>query len=350
MNDPHIAIGWEGLPVYGARLVAAGRRSLGGLSVTVLGTRPSVPLEGIESELGQSVIWLSRERCTTWRELGLRIPTVFIHTGWAYPYFNALGEEVRRAGGRVIAMVDNRWKANLRQCIGALVFRLKLRRRYSALWVPGVSGYRLARFLGMPAAQISMGMYGADPLLFPPGAPLSGRAKRVVFVGQYIARKGIDLLSSAWGRVHEQYPDWELVCYGSGPEEDRLRRTPNCRVLPFLQPAEIAAAMREARFLVLPSRDDHWGLVVHEASLSGCGLIVSDAVGAGLDLVGEANGMICEAGNIESLVRALFWACTQNGERLGTIYDESLQKARQFGPEVWATRFVALTVEAASKN
>ncbi len=342
MHNVDIAIAWEGLPVYGARLIAAGRNALGAESLVVLGTRPSVPLEGIESNLGQSVHWLSREHCSTWSDLGLKVPRIFIHTGWAYPYFNALADEVLREEGRVVSMVDNRWKLNCRQLLGALYFRLKLRKRFSALWVPGVSGYRLAKFLGMPPDRILTGMYGADPELYSPGVPLSARLKRIVFVGQYVNRKGIDLLASAWAHIHLAHPDWELYCYGSGPEEHRFRAIPGCRTFSFLQPTEIAAAMRTARFLVLPSRDDHWGLVVHEAALSGCGLVLSSAVGASADLVCDSNGRIFESGKVGELQKALEWAIAQEGASLVDIYSCSRKMAELFGPKTWANSLLKL--------
>jgi glycosyltransferase involved in cell wall biosynthesis len=343
MND--VAIAWEGLPIYGARLIAAGRRALDGGSLTVLGTRPAVPLEGIESNLGQSVVWISRDRCTTWHELGLEVPAVFIHTGWAYRYFNVLAEEVRRSGGRVVSMVDNRWKANCRQLFGAFYFRFKLRRKFSALWVPGASGQRLAQILGMPAKRVFTGMYGADPELFPPGPYLQERPKRILFVGQYVSRKGVDLLASAWACIYRAHPDWELVCYGNGPEEYRLRETPGCRTFPFLQPAEIALAMRGSRFLVLPSRDDHWGVVVHEAALAGCGLIVSDAVGAGADLVCAGNGRIFPSNSAIELEQAIAWAVAQGATSLPNIYDSSRKLAEFFGPKTWASSLVKLVAK-----
>ncbi|NBX51649.1 hypothetical protein EBT25_17375, partial [bacterium] len=43
-----------------------------------------------------------------------------------------------------------------------------------------------------------------------------GRIKRIIFVGQYIERKGCIPLARAFVSVADQLPDWELHMYGSG--------------------------------------------------------------------------------------------------------------------------------------
>lgn len=339
MNGPTVAVAWEGLPVYGARLIAAGRSVLLKHNLIVLATRPAVPFENIESSLGQSAIWIERSSSNSWRELGLKVPEILVQTGWAYPHFNALASEVIDAGGRVTSMVDNRWKGNLRQLVGAFYFRLRLRRRFSTIWVPGASGVKLARFFGVSSDHIVTGLYGADPILFPPGPSLEKRPKRIIYVGQYVARKGVDTLAGGWFETYRRHPDWELVCYGSGPEAHRLRGTPGCRIAPFEQPTQISVAMRNARFLVLPSRDDHWGVVVHEAALSGCGLLVSSAVGAAEDLVSPDNGRVFPSGKIEKLRESLEWAIERNEAELRSIYATSIRMSARFGPDVWAAAF-----------
>jgi len=100
--------------------------------------------------------------------------------------------------------------------------------------------------------------------------------------------------------------------------------------------------MRNARFLVLPSRDDHWGLVVHEAALSGCGLIVSSAVGAGMDLVQADNGRIFTSGNVAELEKSLVWSLTRNAEELANVQDCSLKLGALFGPSRWLLAFKKL--------
>jgi glycosyltransferase involved in cell wall biosynthesis len=58
--------------------------------------------------------------------------------------------------------------------------------------------------------------------------------------------------------------------------------------------------------LVLPSEYEPFGVVVNEAMLCGCPVVVSDRVGAGADLVWPGdNGLIVRCGDIDALAAAL---------------------------------------------
>ena len=93
-----------------------------------------------------------------------------------------------------------------------------------------------------------------------------GRRSRygILFVGQFIRRKRLDLLIEALGRLST--PEVELVVVGSGPLEERLRR----RALAALGNrvewvgrvpiGDVRSHMAQVDCLVLPSSHDGWGL------------------------------------------------------------------------------------------
>src|SRR5476651_1196966 len=93
-----IAISWNGLPQYAARLIRGALDELGEECV-VLGSRPTVPVEGMERALGQPILWLDADQPVRWRELGLEVPFIYVQSGWSYPAFSALGAEVKARGG-----------------------------------------------------------------------------------------------------------------------------------------------------------------------------------------------------------------------------------------------------------
>jgi hypothetical protein len=181
IHEAKIAIAWNGLPFYGARIIRAGIEKLGE-PVYVIGSKPTVPIEGMEQALGQSIHWIDANSSCSWSQLEVPVPKIFIHTGWSYPAFNNLGEEVRKQGGQVVSMIDNCWKNSPKQWIGAIVFRTVYRRWFDAIWVPGRSAEKLCCFLGMPSEKIYQGLYGSDPNVFSPGLPLSEREKKFIFV------------------------------------------------------------------------------------------------------------------------------------------------------------------------
>ena len=339
MND--LAFSWNGLPQYAARLLAAAGREFG-RSFPVIGSRPAVPVGGIEEALGWPAHWLDATRPVSWKDLGLSVPGVFFQSGWAYPAFNTLGDEVRAAGGKVCLLMDNNWRGDFRQWLGAPWFRLCQRRKFAAILVPGKSGRRLARWYGMPDDRIWEGMYGADPKIFFNGPPLAERPKRIVFVGQYIGRKQCLTLARAFAAVADRMPGWELEMYGSGPQQELIPSHPRLRVNGFVQPEQLGALYREARIFALPSLSEAWGLVVHEAALSGCQLLLSDAIGSRDDFAGPANTALFSAGDVASLQTALLRLAAVNDDVLAQAQSESVRLAQSHGPAIFSSRTVQI--------
>ena len=109
-----IAFSWNGLPQYAARLIRAAIDRLGEPCV-VVGSRPSVPVEGMERVLGQPVHWVDATRPVAWGDLGVAVPGIFVQSGWSYPAFSALGREVKAAGGQIIGLSDANWRGDFRQ-------------------------------------------------------------------------------------------------------------------------------------------------------------------------------------------------------------------------------------------
>ena len=343
----NIAISWVELPAYGAYLIHAGIKKLG-LPVTVISAKSTTPIKGMEEILGQKIYWIDKTGVNSWKDLGLPVPDIFFQAGWYIPSFIKLGREVRDNGGKVVGLIDNCWKNNIRQWLGAIRFRLFYRKWFWVVWVPGKSSAYLLRVFGMPAAQIYQGLYGADPDCFTVGPVLTQRPKQFIFVGQFISRKGILTLVKAFKIFHLDFPDWKLLMYGAGECQDLLENCPGILVHPFAQPAQIAEALRQSRFLVLPSLEDHWPLVVSEATLAGCGLILSDRVGNRYEFLNAKNGLVFPAQSVKKLSEKLKAAALLPDWRLSQVYDESRRLAAFYGPACWAEKFCQILSEISS--
>lgn len=336
-----IAFSWQGLPQYAARQLRPAIAQLG-QACPVIGTRPEVPIQGMEPALGQPIHWVEAEQSVRWADLGLDTPTVFFQAGWSCPAFNALGDEVRAAGGKVCLLMDNDWRGNLRQWFGGVWFRLAMKRKFVAVMVPGRSGRRLSRWYGFANEEIFEGLYGADPAVFFDGPPLAERPKRILFVGQYIERKDCVGLTQAFASVADQLPEWELHLYGSGPLQDKLPGHPRIRVHGFVQPAELGALYQSARIFALPSYREAWGLVVHEAALSGCQLLLSATIGSRHDFATEKNAAEFPAGDRVALAQAVLQLATSEDDALARAQAESRALAATHGPAVFADRVAAI--------
>lgn len=273
---------WEGFPPCG--LLTQDLVRYYGDRLCLLGTRAAVPFEGLEDLLGRRIDWLESPNDIWERREEFASCNVIVHTGWAHPGWLKFDRWARRRGAKVVVAVDNCWKGNLRQWIGAAWFRLYLRSHFDAALVPGHSATRLMRFFGMPRDKIFTGYYGAHEAIYHPGPPLSQRRAEFLFVGQLIHRKGVDVLLEAFKRYREGGGTWNLRIMGAGPLAERC--TGNGIVFEgFGQARYVAQRMAEARCLILPSREDHWGTVVCEAMACGTPVIASRWVGASEDLI-----------------------------------------------------------------
>ena len=336
MHGAIIAFSWNGLPQYAARLLKHAIKNLGYQAV-VIGSRPTVPIEGMEQALGQPVHWIDADSPVSWRDLGMDPPRIFFQSGWAYPGFKQLGREVKSAGGIVIGLSDANWRRDFRQLVlGALAFRLIHRRNFDGMIVPGAQGRKLMRYFGVPDNRIETGMYGADDDLFTSDSALHLRPKQFLFVGQFIERKNVLLLCRAFLRFHVTNPEWKLRLVGSGEQRRLLPEHPQIIIEDFVQPEALAEKYRQSRFFVLPSKVEAWGLVVHEAALCGCGLILSDAVGSADDLASSENSISFAPSDEDGLVSAMIAASNMNQKELSVVQFSTQRHAANFGKDKFA--------------
>ena len=136
------------------------------------------------------------------------------------------------------------------------------------------------------------------------------------FAGRLVEAKGLDDLLAA--RRLRQFPD--LVVAGVGPLEDRLRREPGVRLLGFQPRERLIDLFALAELTVVPSRFEPWGVVVNEALACRSPIVVSDAVGAAVDLVRDGvDGRVFPAGDHIALADALDSAPVAPGPGDGPI-------------------------------
>ncbi len=340
VRDTTVAVAWSGLPPYGLNNIRALMAHFGVLPI-VVGTRPDLSYDAIEKVSGLPVHWIDPADATaSWSRLGTPVPEVLIVSGWAMPAFNELGRQVRANGGAVIVMVDNRWRGDLRQWLAPLVFNTKYRGWFKAAIVPGKAARRFVRFLGIPNDAIFEGLYSGNPHVFVPGPPLHERPQRLLFVGRFEERKGVRELAAAWQSVQPQIPGWQLHAVGEGPLQSVLEGSPGVVVHRFQQLRQLAGFYQSSRFLVLPSHEDHWGVVVHEAAKSGCGLLLSENVGAGADLANAVNSFSFPPRQPAAIAAAILRAARLDDAQLRAAYHESLALSYRFGPQVFADAVV----------
>ena len=342
---------WDGFPQYAARCVGAFVKA-STEKVVVVATRPKVPIEGMEKVCGCPVHWVGFDEKRTLREILGEVPRAAIVSGWFSSLFNRWRDEVRTQGGKAVAMCDNNWMGlSLREFVKAVRFKLLFRNKYDGFFVPGASGVKLLRFYGVAREKIATGMYSADASIFRDGKPLPEREKKIIYVGQFIERKNVRRLVEAFYRSRKEVDiggsnsgcadGWTLELYGSGPLKDELVNlasnlnsqlsTFNSRISvnDFVQPEQLFGLYQSARLFCLPSLWEHWGLVVHEATLSGCPLLLSKHIGAADDLLIEGkNGWTFDQYSVDDMALVLKRAMELDDADLSAMQTESLLMAK----------------------
>jgi glycosyltransferase involved in cell wall biosynthesis len=180
--------------------------------------------------------------------------------------------------------------------------------RFDFILAMGSQGAEWFADCGFPRASIFPYCYITER---PPAATAAPAPEfSMLYLGQLIRRKGLDLLIAALSRLRDL--SWRLRVVGGGPDEARLKSLSaqlglQSRIA-FLPPAPYREAMGHVAasdVLVLPSRFDGWGAVVNEALMSGVPAVCSDRCGA-KDLLADCfRGATFSAGSVNSLSEAL---------------------------------------------
>lgn len=348
---PTVAFTWSGLPDYAARCIRVFAASYPG-RVDVIATRPVVPLVSVENTLGSTVVWISGlEQKLSWERLGLPTPHVFIQGGYSVASFRSLGSAVKRKNGYVICMSDAAWRKKWRQrLIDPIRHQLIIGPSLDGWLVPGESGRQYAAKMGYSPLAVWDGMLAADPNLFFSDRLLAARSKIIAFVGRVEHIKNILGLIDAFQTFSGTNPDWWLHIYGEGQLSGLIPAHPRIRRFGFLQPAELSVELRNVRCLCLPSFKEPWGLVVHEAALSGCALALSKEVGAVDDLAGEKNALIFNPTDRNDLLRALQSMTEWDDERWNSAQQESLELSKKFNPSRFSDSVYSIVEEYLRRN
>jgi glycosyltransferase involved in cell wall biosynthesis len=148
------------------------------------------------------------------------------------------------------------------------------------------------------------------------GAPLPARARRILFVGRLVEKKGCEHLLQAFARLATELPEAELTIIGEGPLLASLQQ--RCRKL-AIEPRFLGAQSHErvraeldaARVLCVPSVEaangDTEGLPVTilEAAAMGVPVVSSARLAPGEGLIDGVTGFHCAERDAEGLARRL---------------------------------------------
>lgn len=155
--------------------------------------------------------------------------------------------------------------------------------------------------------------------------------KVVLFVGSFIYRKGLDILLAACKDIE----DIAVVLVGGNdisefaPTED-INYKCHIYLEGFKTSLEIKEYYQMADVLVLPTREDIWGLVVNEAMAAGLPVVATDKCNAALELVIDGkSGYIVRHEDVQELRDSLCRILENNNLRI-SMSKASLEISRKY--------------------
>ena len=126
----------------------------------------------------------------------------------------------------------------------------------------------------------------------------------VLFTGQFIHRKGVDILLKASIKINKNV-GFYIVGGKPIPEYIEIQKENNLNnvhFIDFITPDKLSEYYLSADIYVLPTREDIWGLVINEAMSYGLPIITTDKCLAGLELIENGqNGYIIKSDSVIEL-------------------------------------------------
>lgn len=162
--------------------------------------------------------------------------------------------------------------------------------------------------------------------------------KIVLSVGQFIHRKGFDILLDAAKNLSDETA---IYIVGGKPTEEYLsiikkNNLKNVHFLEFMPPEDLRQFYRAADMFVLPTREDIWGLVVNEALSQALPVVTTNGCIAGMEMVENGkNGFIVPVEDADGLAKAINAVLYAGNYQ--AFCEQSLKKAREYTIENTAT-------------
>lgn len=108
--------------------------------------------------------------------------------------------------------------------------------------------------------------------------------RQVIFLSRVVSKKGVDILIDAWIKVHQTFPDWNVIIVGNGEQEYieglnmQIKKNGLSDCIEILPPAfgkDKYKLYAESSLFVLPTHSENFGMVIAEALACGVPVITT---------------------------------------------------------------------------
>ena len=182
----------------------------------------------------------------------------------------------------------------------------------------------------------------------------------ILFLGNLIKRKGVDVLVSAWAELvrsgHAPKP-WKVVIAGAGLESDSLVTLTRefgigdrIQFIGAVHRSEVPALLAASSIMVIPSRAEPFGLVAAEGQLFGCAVIASDVGGLREVVLDRVTGLLVPPDDPSALANALAVLVNDPGRRHDLGCAAHAHALKEFAPARMADEYLRLYALTRGRN
>jgi glycosyltransferase involved in cell wall biosynthesis len=343
VRPPRVAVLWAGLSGYVHAQLSALLTAGAELLVVHRSLNDQAPFD--QDEVTRAIDARAWSEAPNEAELEAALddfdPDVLLVISW---HVGAYRRAARRRRGRTLRVLcmDNQWWGTAKQRAGVVISPFLLRPTYDAAFVAGERQAAFARRLGFRDEQMLWGLYVGDTPTFEKVAAERGEQlppEAFLYVGRLAPEKAIDVLAAGYRSYRQQVEHpWPLVVVGTGPDLHQLAGLEGVELLGFVQPSRLPDVVARSGCLVLPSRFEPWGVVVHEAAAAGLPIVCTWVCGASTRFVVDGhNGVVMSPDDPAALAAGLERISTASERERRSMGDASRLLAQQLTPERWAS-------------
>lgn len=210
-------------------------------------------------------------------------PNLVIVSGWMIPeYFWVAKKLKKKLNVPIVSYSDTPWYGTIRQKINALISPFHVKKAFTHMWVAGIYQFEYASRLGFNKENILFNSLSADTKLF---QAIDLEKKRInypknfVYIGRFSQEKGVHKLIEAWKNIPDKN-GWSLTLIGDGPLKSNFTNDESIVIKDYMNQELLINEFQSSGCLILPSLNESWALVLHEAAVAGLPIICTNICGA----------------------------------------------------------------------
>jgi glycosyltransferase involved in cell wall biosynthesis len=237
-------------------------------------------------------------------------PDVVLLGGWESPVYWQAAAAARRAGIPRVGFYESTIASQQHRSGPISAARGRFLRALDAVVTPGPAAAAAVEAAGVSPGRIHVGFNAVDvgwihreAGLHRLPSPSDGHA--FLFLGQLVNRKNPEGAIEAFRQIAA--PGDTLTIAGVGPMRQQLEfatRGLNVEFVDHVPYADVPALLARHQTLVLPSREEVWGLVVNEALAAGLHVVTSDRAGVAPSVASMPGVFVCGVAPME-IARAM---------------------------------------------